>query len=360
MLRRKTCLRPRPADLFVSAVLLCLFALSTGCVISPRRTVGGTTGGGTPTPTPVPGSAAGKLYVSIPSSNSILRFDNASTATGTANPAAVIKGASSTLNSPQHIFIDEAADRLYVANQAAASILVFDAISTKNGSVPPTRTISGPATSLLAPSDVAVDTVKNILYVADGVDLLAFNNASTVNSNTAFDRDIKFGFTIAAMYLDSAFDRLYLVDSGTNAIDVFDSASTLNVTTAPSRQLIGASTLLNQPTGVAVDATGKLIVANAGSSSINVYVNAAAINNNTAPVFQITGSNTTLNSPAQIAVNKSSTKVEVFIANTGGSNIPVFSDLGSASATGNATPSRNISGASSLVLPAGVALDTTR
>jgi flagellar capping protein FliD len=98
----------------------------------------------------------------------------------------------------------------------------------------------------------------------------------------------------------------------------------------------------------------------AGSNSINVYVNAAAINLNTAPVVQITGSNTTLSSPAQIAVNKSNTKVEVFIANTGGSNIPVYSDLGSASASGNATPSRNISGASSLVLPVGIALDTTR
>ena len=358
ILRLNNGFRPRPADVLVFAVLFCLFALSTGCVISPRRLPGGGTGGGTPTPTPVPGSVQGLLYVSIPGNNTILRFNSAGTANGAIDPAATISGANTTLNSPQHIFIDEAADRLYVANQAAASILVFNSASTDNGSVAPARTISGANTSLLSPSGVVVDTVKDILYVSDGVDLLAFNGASTVNANATPARDIKFGFTIAAMYMDSANDRLYLADSGANAINVFDSVSTLNVTAAPTRALTGATTQLNQPSGVGVDAVGKLVVANAGGSSITVYVNAAAVNGNTAPAFVLSGANTTLNTPAQIAVNKSNTKVEVFIANTNGNNIPIYSDLGSVS--NNVAPSRNISGSSLLSLPVGVALDTTR
>jgi hypothetical protein len=351
--RRNNGSRRQPADLLVFAVLFCLFALSTGCVISPRRIVGGTP---TPTPTPPSGSGQGLLYVSIPGANTILRFSSAGTANGAVNPAATITGG--TLNSPQGMFIDEAADRLYVANQAAASILVFNTASTANGTVTPARTISGANTSLLSPSGVVVDTVKDILYVSDGVDLLAFNGASTVNGNATPARDIKFGFTIAAMYMDSSADRLFIADSGANAINIFDNVSTLNVTAAPSRALFGAATQLNQPSGVGVDSPGKLVVANAGSNSITVYVNAMAVNGNTAPAFVISGSNTTLNSPAQIAVNKSSTKVEVFIANTNGNNIPIYSDLGSVS--NNVAPSRNISGSSLLSLPVGVALDTTR
>src|ERR1700724_1226461 len=96
------------------AAVFCLL-LIVGCVISPRRIVGG---GGTPTPTPTatptPNPAAtGKLYVSNSGASSILRFDNAFTATSTATPAATISGINTTLNSPAFITLDAAADRLY-------------------------------------------------------------------------------------------------------------------------------------------------------------------------------------------------------------------------------------------------------
>lgn len=358
--RRNNGSRLRPADLFLFAVLLCLFALSTGCVISPRRIVGGTTGG-SPTPTPVPGSTQGKLYVSIPGTDSILRFDNAASADGPVNPAAVIMGPKTTLNSPQHIFIDEGADRLYVANPGAPSILIWDSASTKNGEVPPTRTISGASTTLQSPVAVAVDTSKDILYVADGVDILAFSPASTVSGDTPPARDIKVGFPTSAMFMDSANDRLYLADPSADAINVFDSASTLNQTAPPTHSAItGASTQLSQPSGLALDIHGNLVVANAGTSTITEYVNAANINGNQAPQVVISGTNTTLNNPGQIALNKSSSLVELFTANTNGNNIVIYSDLGSTSASGNATPSRNINGSANLTLPVGVALDTTR
>jgi len=107
----KLSLERQPANAFTLAVLLCLMALAAGCVISPRRIVGGGTPtptpnpSGSPTPTPVPG-APGKLYVSDPNTNSILRFDNANIADGNLAPAATINGAATLLNSPQHIFVD--------------------------------------------------------------------------------------------------------------------------------------------------------------------------------------------------------------------------------------------------------------
>lgn len=356
-----TTLRQKALRMFVFAVLLCCIALSAGCVISPRRIVGGGTGGTgtpTPTPTPVPG-AQGILYVSNPNTSTILRFNNAAKANGDLGPSGVIFGALTLLNFPQHIFVDAADDRLFVANQGGSSVLVFDGASTKTGNVAPSRSIGGASTGLLQPSDVAVDSGRNLLYVANSRDVLVFSSASTVSGNAAFTHDIQAGFIISALYLDAANDRLYLADSGANAINIYDNASTLNLKVAPSRVLTGAPTQLNQPSGIAIDAVNKLIISNAGGNSITVYANAGAINGNIPPQVAISGANTTLAAPAQIAANKSTTLVEVFIANPNGTNVPIFSNLGGTQ--GNIAPSRNIVGASTnLSLPGGITLDTTR
>ena len=121
-------------------------------------------------------------------------------------PAGVISGAATQLNSPRHIFVDKATDGLFVANQGNASVLIFDAASTKSGNVAPTRTIAGASTGLLLPAAVAVDATKDLLYVADGRDVLVFT-ASTVNGNVAFTRDIRAGFVIAGMFLDATNNR---------------------------------------------------------------------------------------------------------------------------------------------------------
>jgi hypothetical protein len=348
-------------NVFGFAVLIGLVVFSAGCVISPRRIVGGGTGNQTgPTPTPTPTSGAqGKLYVANPSTNSILRFDNAAKANANQAPAATISGSLTQLSFPQHIFVDAAADRLYVANQGGTSVLVFDAISTKTGNVAPARSISGASTGIILPTDLAVDSGKNLLYVADGRDVFVFGAASTVSGNTPFTHDIQVGFVVAALFLDATNDRLYLADSAANAINVYDSASTLNAKVAPSRALTGAATQLSTPSGVAIDAVGKLIVSNSSGNSITVYVNAGALNGNIPPAALISGANTTLSGPAQIAVNRSNTLVELFVANPNGPNVPIFSNLGGTA--GNIAPSRNISGAAtSLALPGGITLDTTR
>lgn len=133
-------------------------------------------------------TAGGQLYIST--SNSILHFSEAESSSGNVAPAGVISGANTLLSAPQHIFVDTAADRLYVANQGGSSILVFDRVSTLAGNVSPTRVISGTATLLAAPFDVAVDPINNLLYVADGVSVLVFAGASTVNGNAPPVRNI--------------------------------------------------------------------------------------------------------------------------------------------------------------------------
>src|SRR4029077_13313167 len=182
------------AATFVSLLVL------AGCVISPRRTLGG---GGTPTPTPTPTSTppptpgatpAGKLYVSNSGANSILRFDQALTASGNVPPGATISGANTTLNAPAYITLDATADRLFVSNRTNASVLIFDNISTKNGNVAPERILAGANTTMAAPTDVALDKARSLLYVADDIEIHVFSSASTATGNIAPARSLGLTF----------------------------------------------------------------------------------------------------------------------------------------------------------------------
>jgi len=347
----------------VCAAIFCLL-LVVGCVISPRRTLGG--GGGTPTPTPSPTptpnpAATGKLYVSNGGANSILRFDNAFTAGGNVIPAATISGASTTLLGPAFLTLDAAADRLYVANRDDVSILVFDNISTKDGNVAPSRTIAGGATTFAAPTDVALDKGRDLLYVADGTDVLVFDSASTRNGNVAPLHSIATGLTVSAIFIDATNNRLFVADQLGNAIAVYDSASTLNGSPVANRTIQGAATHLAQPAGLQIDGAGRLIVSNASPASITVYANAAIASGNIAPVAEITGSNTGFSVPDQIVVNPSGTGT-LYNADPGAARVAIYANL--STANGNIAPTRSITGANTTLTtggqPVGVALDNTR
>jgi hypothetical protein len=337
------------------AILLSTFL--AGCVISPLRGTGSTSGGG--------GSGVGSIYVSNTSANSILRFANASAASGNIVPNATISGSSTQLTSPQYLAVDVANDRLYVANLGASSVLVFEAASTKNGNVAPTRSLSGSSTGLASPVDVQLDSSRNLLYVADGAQVLVFGSASTVTGNVAPVRTISVGFSIAAMLVDSSGDRLFLANGSSNAIDVYDSASTLNNTVSPNRIVSGSQTQLSTPSGLQLDNTGRLVVSDFGSAAITVYANATTVNGNIAPSTTISGSNTKLSNPSQIAIESGS---QLFIADGTAASILVYTNLTSAS--GNAAPNNVISGSSTGLArsgggtgPAtakGIALDPTR
>jgi hypothetical protein len=123
------------------AILLSTFL--AGCVISPLRGTGSTSGGG--------GSGVGSIYVSNTSANSILRFANASAASGNVVPNGTISGSATQLTSPQYLAADVSNDRLYVANLGASSVLVFEAASTKTGNVAPSQSLSGSNTGLASP-----------------------------------------------------------------------------------------------------------------------------------------------------------------------------------------------------------------
>lgn len=342
-----------------SPLFLVILSLA-GCVYSPSRNGSNNNGGGG-------SNGTGQLYVSDQSGNAILRFSGATQANGNISPAANISGGSTQLANPQYIFSDPANDRLYVANLNAVNILVFDKVSTLSGNsnTPPTRTIS--STSLVAPTDVAVDTGRDLLYVADRNTIIVFATASTDNGTTLATRILNLSFTPGAILVDAGNNRLFVADGVDNAVDIFDSASTLNGSVAANRTLTGAATQLNNPSGLRIDGAGRLIVSNAGApASIIIYANAATLNGNVSPAAVISGSSTTLSTPAQLAIDPTTNSGELYIADPNAGEVAVFSSITTAAGTINAAPNRNVTGGSTLlsgtgsVTARGAALDTTR
>src|SRR5262249_24278018 len=242
------------------------------------------------------------------------------------------------------------------------SILVFDQISTKTGNGAPNRMISDAATNLLVPQQPLLDSTRNLLYVADDVDVLVFANASTANGPAASARDIQPGFSVGAMFVDSTNNRLFVADPNGDAVDIYDNASTLDGTVAtPSRQIKGASTGLAKPVGLQIDGSGRLVVSNSTPPSITVYTAAATANGNIAPVATINGSNTGFVSPNQIAFDTTA-RDTLYVIDPGAGSVFVFTSF--TTANGNLAPTRAINGSSTTLSTtgqnSGIALDINR
>jgi hypothetical protein len=350
--------------------LLFLIALA-GCVISPRRTLGESPSPSTtpsptptatpiltPTPTPVP-AAIGLIYVTSGSQNSVMRFGNAFTTSGNVSPDATISGAATALSTPISLALDSSANRLFVVSRGSASILVFDQISTKTGNAAPDRVITGVATNLFLPIQPFLDKSRDLLYVADDIDVLVFAAASTANGNVAVSRDIQVGFSVGAVVVDTVADRLFLADRTGNTINVYNNASTLNGVATPTRQISGAATGLGTPAGLQIDSSGRLVVSNSSPPSITVY--SAAASGNVTPAAIISGSNTGFVSPNQIAFDTTA-RDTLYVADPGSGAISVFTSF--SSANGNLAPTRTITGTATTLTTtgqnSGIALDVSR
>lgn len=179
------------------------------------------------------------------SANGIRIFDNASTVSGNTAPNRTLSGGATGLQFVVGLFADSTNDRLYVANASPASILIWNSASTVNGNSPPTRTLSGAATTLSVPRYALVDTTRDKLYVAEAStgSILIWDNASTVNGNVAPTRVISGANTQivspAGLALDPARDELYvgtLAQTG-KTILVFGSISSASGNVSPSRTI---------------------------------------------------------------------------------------------------------------------------
>ncbi len=324
------------------------------------------------------GSPSGQLYVIDAGSNhdnAILRFASPATVNSNRAPAAKISGPASTLHCAHFGYLDVPRDRMYVADPCPpAGVDVFDSISTLNGAVAPSRRITGSNTTFaigpLVGNDtmmaVALDSSRDILYVSTAkqdntvAEVAVFVDASTATGNIAPTHIITtppiagrmLNFNHGVM-LDSANDRLYVASIADNSILVFDSASTVDGQTTPTRWLSGPNTGLagKSPLFVKFDSAGNLIVTcrtpgippSGGAIAVfaaSNFVSGVTGNINVAPMRTIVGTATTLLGPHM--TDYAAETDELFVGNAWTGDVVVFSAFGTA--TGNLAPSRTLAG----------------
>jgi hypothetical protein len=145
-------------------------------------------------------------------------------------------------------------DDLYVANNGAATVVVFANASTLNGNVNATRVITSAVFAAGTLFDVFVDQ-DDTMYVVDVTGFIyTFNNAATLNGNVDpdFTLDVPPAVGITAIAVDTN-NVGYIVDNAANAVFSYDGIGTLNGAINPDRTIQGDQTQLLQPIRVYLD-----------------------------------------------------------------------------------------------------------
>jgi serine/threonine protein kinase, bacterial len=126
-----------------------------------------------------------------------------------------------------------------------------------------------------------------------------------------------------------------------------------DVNKAPKSYLLGSSTGISSPSGMAVDAAGNRYVANLPNTSITIYP--ASASGNAAPTRTIGGPNTTLVGPRSVMVDKDGRIYVGDLLGAGTNKVAVFAP----NANGNVAPERVITGSNTLLeWPSGLSLDS--
>ncbi len=131
-----------------------------------------------------------RLFVSNPNGQ-VGVYDNASTIVGDTGPDRLV-----ALDSPASYLwgaaYDPRRDELYLADQSNFGVYVIAGVSSIDGMVLFARNITGPATQFVGPSEVSYDVANDRLVVidADADDVKVFDAASTLDGDVAPSRII--------------------------------------------------------------------------------------------------------------------------------------------------------------------------
>jgi DNA-binding beta-propeller fold protein YncE len=203
------------------------------------------------------------------------------TANGDVPPVRSISGASTGLSSPFGIAVDKVNDEIFVSNFYSNSVTVYSLMA--DGDAAPVRTLSGVSTGLNSPHDIAMDQISNEIFVANNS-----TNSITVYGRTS-DGDATPSRTISGtatgldrpwrVVADTVNNELYVINCCSNSISVF--ALSANGNAAPIR-IFNTS---GDPKGIAVDTVNNELFVTEGEFSINVYPRTA--NGNVVPIRTI-------------------------------------------------------------------------
>ena len=230
---------------------------------------------------------------------------------GNVTPSISIFGSNTGLGGPVGIAVDSHG-KIYVANSLASggifggSVTVYSAGS--NGDVSAIATISGDNTALDHPSGIALDSRGNIYVSNNNGDLdnivvfPAGSNGDVTPSEIISGHNTGLN-SVAGLALDSA-NRIYVADEAFHDIVVTHvdgrNADPPPLATIPVTIPVDVGT---RPLGVALDSTGNIYVASSfggGFDSITMYP--AGSNSSSKASVTIIGANTLLDLPTGIAI----------------------------------------------------------
>ena len=237
-------------------------------------------------------------------------------AAGNVPAAAVLEGASTKLEMPISLALDDSASLLYVGNvNAASGILVFDVSNVGGGNVAPLRMFSPPDRAPFNSTQMTLDALwlhDGALYASDTSGLnanssriLVFADAAAASGQATPVRTITsadFG-NIEDIIIDSN-DILYVVD-GTNQVKVFDNASTRNGVLTPDRVITIGGTPAPDLQGIALSSDGIGYLADRENSAIYSINDIATQGGAVVPSATLSGFNTRLAGPRQMFVLES-------------------------------------------------------
>jgi len=258
------------------------------CVAVAGLGLGGCGGGGTTF------GAGGTLYVTA--GDGVAIYHRAAALSGEIAPNRYLAGTATGLQFPttcsNHVVTSD--NDLYVGDDLANAVFVFNPASSVDNNTAPTRTLEGIAVPITSPRGIVVDTDRDILYVAnlgDGT-VYVWDNAATVDDNAAPDRAITGVTSCRDLALDDDNDRLYVCVG--DEIWVLNNASTLDGAATPDRNINGVATQLDNAYGIELDLNrDRLYVANRNGNSILAFDDVDTADDNVAPRNVLTGPVTT-------------------------------------------------------------------
>lgn len=192
------------------------------------------------------------------------------------------------------------------------------------------------------------------LYVATNSAILRFSGALTAIGNIAPAAIISGTATLLSapqhLIVDPSADRLFVADTGSSSILIFDTASKITGDAPPSRTISGSATLLSAPHDLALDTTNNILYV-ADGTQILVFQSAATVSGNVPPVHNISMGFAV----GAILVDPANNRL--YVAGTSGNLIDRLE--ATSLQDGTAVVAASISGAATgLARPQGLALDS--
>ncbi|HTW85158.1 MAG TPA: NHL repeat-containing protein [Candidatus Sulfotelmatobacter sp.] len=175
------------------------------------------------------------------------------------------------------------------------------------------------APSAMLPEAVALDAAGNI-YVLN-VNVQGANSTISVfapyagGSSTVTPQAVISDANLnqpSALAVDAS-GKIYVANFGGHDVLVYPAHPTGNLTEAPLAVIGGGSTTLQEPTGVAVDAAGKVYVSDIETNAIDVFAASPSGSVTSAPIATLAGSNTGITAPGGVALDGQG---RIYVTNT--------------------------------------------